>query len=105
MRLPAFRNLPKLREPSMFKVRFMWIVWPAFLMAGVIEMLVFSLADPQDLYWFGHHLELSRQAVYTLSFFVFWMVTSMSGALTLLLSLPAGEVNHRKPPVEPGAGR
>ncbi len=83
----------------MFKLRVMWIVWPAFLMAGVIEMLVFSLADPQDLYWFGHHLELSRQAVYTLSFFAFWLVTSLSGALTLLLSLPASSINH---PAGPG---
>ena len=81
----------------MFKIRLMWIVWPAFLMAGVVEMLVFSLADPQDLIWFGHHLQWSRQTVYTLSFFVFWVVISLSGALTILLSLPAHEINHRPP--------
>jgi len=79
----------------MFKQRMMWILWPAFLMAGVIEMLVFSLADPQELYWFGHHVELSRQTLYTLSFFAFWLATSISGALSILLSLPPGEVNRR----------
>jgi len=79
----------------MLKQRLMWILWPAFLMAGVLEVLVFSLADPQELYWFGHHLEFSRQALYTFSFFVFWLVTAMSGALTILLSLPPNEVNHR----------
>jgi hypothetical protein len=73
----------------------MWILWPAFLMAGMIEMLVFSLTDPQELYWFGHHLEFSRQTLYTLAFFVFWLFIAMSGALTILLSLPPDEVNHR----------
>ena len=82
--------------------RLMSILWPAFLMAGVMEMLVFSLVDPQDFYWFGQHVELSRQAVYTFSFFVFWLVTSISGALTLLLSLPPYEVNQvAAPPITP----
>lgn len=78
----------------MFKKRLMWILWPAFLMAGVMETLVFSVADPQELYWFGHHIEMSRQAVYTLAFFLFWVITSLSGALTILLSLPPKEVNQ-----------
>jgi hypothetical protein len=81
-------------ETSSLKQRLMWILWPAFLMAGVIEMLVFALVDPQDLQWFGHHLEISRQGIYTVSFFVFWFVTSLSGAMTVLLAMPAGEVNH-----------
>ncbi|APW44752.1 hypothetical protein [Rhodoferax saidenbachensis] len=73
--------------------RLMWIIWPAFLMAGVMEVLVFSLADPQELSWFGQQLELSRQTVYTVSFFVFWLVLGLGGALTLLLSLSAKEIN------------
>ena len=78
----------------MLKKRLMWILWPAFLMAGAMEALVFSVADPQELYWFGQHLEWSREAVYTVAFFVFWLVISISGALTVLLSLPAKEVNQ-----------
>jgi len=53
----------------MLAKRMMWIAWPAFLVAGLFEVLVFGLVDPQDLQWFGHPLALSRQAVYTLSFF------------------------------------
>jgi hypothetical protein len=64
------------------------------MMAGVMEALVFSVADPQELYWFGHHIEMSRDAVYTFAFFAFWLVTSLSGAMTVLLSLPPQEVNH-----------
>ncbi|MBK7547469.1 MAG: hypothetical protein IPI20_06370 [Rhodoferax sp.] len=78
----------------MLQQRLMWIVWPAFLMAGVIEMLVFAMGDPQDLHWFGHPLEISRQGVYTLAFFVFWLITSISGGLTTLLSMSPFEVNR-----------
>ena len=78
----------------MLQQRLMWIVWPAFLMAGVIEMLVFAMVDPQDLTWFGYPLEISRQGVYTLSFFVFWLITSISGGLTTLLSMSPFEVNR-----------
>ena len=98
MRPLASRSLLTRREQPMFKIRMMWILWPAFLMAGVVEMLVFSLADPQELYWFGHQLQLSRQAVYTLSFFVFWLLVSLSGALTLLMSLPPIDTKHKVAP-------
>ena len=73
----------------------MWIAWPAFLLAGVIEMLVFAMVDPQNLHWFGQPLALSREAVYTLAFFVFWILTMTSSALTTLLSMSPFEVNRR----------
>ena len=62
--------------------RWMWIVWPAFLGAAVLEMLVFALVDPEDLHWFGQPLPLSRQGVYTLAFLAFWVVTMVSSGLT-----------------------
>ncbi len=74
--------------------RWMWIAWPSFLMAGVIEMLVFALVDPQDLHWFGQTLDISRQGVYTLAFFAFWLAVSLSSALTALLAMPPAEVNE-----------
>ena len=73
--------------------KIMWITWPAFLMAGVLEMLVFAVIDPQDLSWFGQSFEMSRQMVYTLAFGIFWFVIALSGALTLFLSLDPNEVN------------
>lgn len=81
--------------------RWMWIAWPAFLVAGVLEMLVFAMVDPEDLHWFGRPLELSRQGVYTLAFFVFWFMTMASSALTTLLSISPFEVNRC--PVPPDA--
>ncbi|HBH38334.1 MAG TPA: hypothetical protein DDX06_08120 [Curvibacter sp.] len=74
--------------------KLMWIAWPAFLVAGLLEMLVFALVDPQDLHWFGEPLALSRQGIYTLAFFVFWGVTMLSSALTTLLTLSPFELNQ-----------
>lgn len=78
----------------MFAKRMMWIAWPAFLVAGLLEMLVFGLVDPQDMHWFGHPLALSRQGVYTVAFFVFWALTMVSSGLTTLLSMSPFEVNR-----------
>lgn len=78
----------------MLAKRMMWIAWPAFLVAGLLEMLVFGLVDPQDLQWFGHPLVLSRQGVYTVAFFAFWALTMVSSGLTTLLSMSPFEVNR-----------
>lgn len=78
----------------MLAKRLMWIVWPAFLVAGLMEMLVFAMVDPQDMHWFGHPLAMSREGVYTLAFFVFWILTMASSALTTLLAMSPFEVNR-----------
>ncbi len=78
----------------MLSQRLMWIAWPAFLMAGILEVLVFGMVDPQDLQWFGHPLELSRQSVYSLAFFVFWGITMFSSGLTTLLAMSPFEVDR-----------
>lgn len=74
--------------------KLMWIVWPAFLAACILELFAFALLDPQDLHWAGAPLALSRQAVYTAAFFAFWAICMVSSALTALLCMPAGEVNE-----------
>jgi hypothetical protein len=56
--------------------------------------LVFAFVDPHDLHWFGQDLDLSRQAIYTLAFFAFWVLAMVSSALTALLGLSSAEVNR-----------
>jgi len=65
--------------------RLVRVLWPAFLMAGVLEMLVFTLVDPSDLHCGVTPVELSRQAVYTLAFFAFWLLVGLACLLTALL--------------------
>lgn len=74
--------------------RWMWILWPAFLLACVLEMLVFAFVDPSDFNWRGAELELSRQTVYSGAFFAFWLLAALSNALVLLLTRPAREINN-----------
>ena len=74
--------------------RMLWIVWPAFLAACALELLVFAFVDPMELQFAGRDLGWSRQAVYTFSFFAFWVVNMGACALTTLLRLGRAEVNE-----------
>jgi hypothetical protein len=82
----------------------MWIAWPAFLVAGVMEMVVFAFVDPQQLHGLnGEPLELSRRAVYTLAFFALWIAMMASSALTTLLARSPFEVNRNPLPIDAGS--
>ena len=72
----------------MLTQRWMWIAWPAFLVAGVLETLVFAVIDPLDIQWLSEGFDLSRSGFYTLAFFVFWGVTAIASALSLFLANP-----------------
>lgn len=62
------------------------ILWPAFVMAGVLEALVFFVIDPMSLRWYGvHPIDWSRTAVYSVTFLIFWAVIATSSAITSLL--------------------
>lgn len=63
----------------------MWVLWPSFLVGGVAEMTFFTLFDPMDLHVFGNPVELSRTAIYTMGFFLFWLFAAVSSALTCYL--------------------
>lgn len=84
----------------MLNQRWMWIAWPAFLTAAVLEMMIFAFIDPNELHWAGASLGWSREAVYTVTFFVLWAVTAASSSLTTLLSASPFEVNRCPVPVD-----
>lgn len=70
------------------------ILWPSFIFAGVLEAMVFAVIDPRDLRGFGGvPIGWTPLTVYSITFFIFWIVISGAGALTALLSLTADEVN------------
>lgn len=88
--------------------RAIWILWPSFVVAGVAEAIFFTLFDPPDLTIFGEPLGHSRMAVYTLSFFVFWLFAAASSAFTCFLQRDASEINRaylpeggERPPASP----
>jgi hypothetical protein len=73
--------------------RAIWILWPSFLVGGVAEAVFFTLIDPGELHVLGNPVELSRTAVYTLGFFMFWLYAAASSALTCFLQRNADEIN------------
>jgi len=70
------------------------VVWPAFLVASILEMVVFALVDPSELQWLGWPAGLSRSGFYSLSFFFFWIVTLASSGLTALLAQASDDTEH-----------
>ena len=76
--------------------RTMQILWPAFVAAGVLEMLVFAVMDPAELRWFGGApIGWSAQAVYTVTFLMFWAAIATAGAVSALLSVESDALNWR----------
>lgn len=76
--------------------RTLGFLWPSFLMAGVMEMVVFAMVDPTTLHWFGGApVTWSATAVYTVAFFVFWAIIAAAAGMTQLLNHSAEEINSR----------
>lgn len=76
--------------------RFAAILWPAFLVAAVLEIGVFAFVDPGTLHTLsGESLDWSETAVYSLAFFFFWAATAAACGLTVLLQRSAEEINSR----------
>lgn len=77
-----------------------WILWPSFIVAIVMEGIFFSLFDPIDLVLGDIVLIEHRLATYTLGFFGFWLFAACSSALTIFLQRNAIDIN-RFCPLEP----
>lgn len=70
------------------------ILWPSFIVGGVAESLFFTLFDPADLALFGEPARLSRTAIYSIGFFVFWAFAAASSAFTCFLQRSSAEINR-----------
>ncbi len=62
------------------------ILWPSFLAACLLEALVFALVDPGEVHWFGQMPQPSRQSVYSVAFFLFWLITMACSGMVLWLA-------------------
>ncbi len=80
--------------------RLIWILWPSFIVAGIAEVVFFTLFDPQELEFFGEPLALGRTALYTIGFFLFWLFAAGSSAFTCFLQRSSADIN-RLCPLEP----
>ncbi len=63
-------------------------VWPAFLAACLLEVVVFAVVDPAELRWSAPG---GGRAIYTLAFFMFWAISlACSGAALWLARAEQG---------------
>jgi hypothetical protein len=69
----------------MTAIRWMAVLWPSFLVAAAGEMLFFAFIDPEELMLLGERVTLSRNAIYSIGFFLFWFLAAASSAVTAAL--------------------
>lgn len=74
--------------------RLIWILWPSFVVAGAALAIFFTMFDPHELRFFGEPLELSRLAIYSAGFFLFWVFAAASSALTCFFQRTSAEINR-----------
>jgi hypothetical protein len=75
--------------------RFVAILWPSFLTSGVATILFFTAFDPQQLLMYTDYAEMSRLGAYTVGFFLFWLLTTLTSALTCYFQRPCEKTNSR----------
>lgn len=84
--------------------RLIWVLWPSFIVAGVAEILFFTLVDPQELYVFGEAVHFSALATYSIGFFAFWVICACSSLFTCYLRQHPDEINRCQSGPGCGAG-
>ena len=72
------------------------ILWPSFLMAGVATVLFFVMVDPVDLGTAMRIENIEPLGAYTIGFFLFLLLTSLSSALTCYFERPCEKINRKR---------
>ncbi len=79
--LPESTRLPLVQQ-------FVSILWPSFVTAAFATIVFFTLFDPIELSLIAGLPDITRMAGYTIGFFAFWLVTSLSSGLTCYFRRP-----------------
>jgi hypothetical protein len=81
---------PRRRKSDIPKIqRVIAVFWPSFLTAGIATVLFFTTFDPQEIsLCMGYVKPVSRLGAYTIGFFLFWLLTSSTCALTCYFQKP-----------------
>lgn len=70
------------------------VLWPSFFAASVATMVFFAFVDPLQLRDITFpDSQLSREAGYSIAFFMFWLATASTGLFTWILLRPASRYN------------
>jgi hypothetical protein len=69
------------------------VMWPSFLTASAATIIFFTVFDPTELGMIGGFPNITRLGGYTVGFFCFWLLTSISCALTCYFRRPTHRHN------------
>lgn len=74
-------------DETIFSIRrlLMSVLWPSFLMAGASMGILFGVFEPGTLALRSDGLEVSNTVIYTIAFFIMWLLGALSSGLTAML--------------------
>ncbi|WP_455234854.1 hypothetical protein [Thiogranum longum] len=76
--------------------RIIAVLWPSFIMSGIATGLFFTAFDPLELMAISGQADISRMGAYSIGFFLFWLLTSSTCALTCYFQKPCDTIKgHR----------
>lgn len=76
--------------------RIIAVLWPSFLTAGVATGLFFTVFHPEELLILTGHTTVSHMGAYSIGFFLFWLLTAISCALTCYFQRPCHQIKGRR---------
>jgi hypothetical protein len=75
--------------------RIIAVLWPSFITSGIATGLFFTAFDPFDLLMLIGQPDISRMGVYSIGFFLFWLLTTVTCALTCYFQKPCDQIKGR----------
>lgn len=77
------------------------ILWPSFITSGLATILFFTLFDPLLIFAGTALAEIGRLGAYSIGFFCFWALTTLTSGLTCYFSQPCDDNRRRAEAVKP----
>lgn len=81
--------------------RIIQVLWPSFIVAGAMDIILFTLFDPMAMNYQDSPLFKTRLGAYSVVFFLFWLFCAASSALTCYFQCSAARLNKFCKPSEP----
>jgi hypothetical protein len=74
--------------------KYVAVLWPSFLTAGVATIVLFTIFDPLEALACTGGPELSRLGAYSIGFFAFWLLTASACLLAMYFEKPCPHVKR-----------
>jgi hypothetical protein len=71
-----------------------FVLWPSFIVAGIVEIIVFTFFDPRELYLLGYPVSFSTIATYSIGFFALWCICAASSCATRFFQRAGKAINE-----------